>query len=111
MQLLGTIEAKGEAVALLDAGGGDGIDDLELDVAPLHRLEEALAHIFAEELTRQEGMCEPVMQAGVIFALVELAKSPVEEVAGLAGAHREIAGAHIEKMQGMMRAISDAAPK
>ena len=112
MQRLGPVEAKGEAVALLDAGGGDGIDDFELDIAPsLHRLEEALAHIFAEELTRQEGMGEPVMQAGVIFALVELAKSPVEKVAWLAGAHREIAGAHIEKMQGMMRAVSDAAPK
>ena len=88
LQRLGPVEAKGETVALLDAGGGDGIDDFELDIAPpLHRLEEALAHIFAEELTRQEGMGEPIMQAGVILALVELAKGPVEKVAGLAGAY------------------------
>ena len=88
LQRLGPVEAKGETVALLDAGGGDGIDDLELDIAPpLHRLEEALAHIFAEELTRQEGMGEPIMQAGVILPLVELAKGPVEKVAGLAGAY------------------------
>jgi hypothetical protein len=56
-------------------------------------------------------MGEAIMQAGVILALIELAKSPVEKIARLACAHREVAGAHIEKMQGMMRAVSDAAPK
>ena len=112
LQRPGPVEAEGEAVALLDAGGGDGIDDFELDIAPsLHRLEEALAHIFAEELARQECMREAIMQAGVILALVELAKSPVEKIAGLACAHREIAGAHIEKVQGMMRTVGDAAAK
>ena len=49
------------------------------------------------------------MQAGVVLSLVELAKGPVEEIAGLAGANREIAGAHIEQMQRMMAAIGDAA--
>lgn len=51
------------------------------------------------------------MQAGVIFALIELAKSPVQEIAGLAGANRKIAGAHIEQMQGMVSAVGDAAPE
>jgi hypothetical protein len=51
------------------------------------------------------------MQASLIFALVELAKGPVQKIAGLARAHREVAGAHIEEMQGMMRAVSDTASK
>ena len=112
LQRLGPVEAKREAAAIIDARRRDGIDDLEIDIGPsLDRLEEALAHIFAEELTRQEGMGEALMQAGMIFALVELAKGPVQKIAGLAGANREIAGAHIEKMQRMMRAIGDAAAK
>ena len=40
------------------------------------------------------------MQARVVLALVELAKGPVEKIAGLACADREVARAHIEKMQG-----------
>ena len=88
---------------------GHGIDDLELDIIPRSgRLEEPLAHIFAEQLARQEGVGQAFMQALVVLALVELAKRPVEEVAGLSRAHRKVAGAYIEKMQGMMRAVGDA---
>ena len=49
------------------------------------------------------------MQSGLVLALVELAKRPVEEVPGLAGANREIARAHVEEMQRVMAAIGDAA--
>lgn len=56
-------------------------------------------------------MGETLVQAGMIFALIELAKGPVQEIAGLAGANRKIAGAHIEKMQRMVGAIGDATPK
>jgi len=73
-----------EPAAVLDDPGRLGIDDLELHVAPrLDRLEEALAHIFAEELARQEGMSQRFMQALVILALIELEKGPVQEIAGL----------------------------
>ena len=54
-------------------------------------------------------MGEALMQPGMIFALIELAEGPVQKIAGLAGANRKIAGAHVEKMQRMMRAIGDAA--
>ena len=51
------------------------------------------------------------MQARVVLALVELAEGPVEEIAGLACADREVARAHVEEMQRMMAAVSDAAPE
>src|SRR5262249_44010871 len=106
------VEAQREPAAIIDAGRRYGVDDLELDVRPsLDGLEEALAHIFAEKLARQESMGERFIQACMIFALIELAKGPIQEVARLAGANREIAGAHVEKMQWMMRAIGDAAPE
>ena len=83
-------------------------NDGELDVrAPLDGLEQALTHILAEQLTRQEGMRERVMQPGMILALIELVKRPVQEIAGLARADREIAGAHIEEVQRVMTAIGD----
>src|SRR4029079_19178325 len=76
------------------------VDDAEDDVGSLrHALVKALANIFAEQLPRQEGVRQGLVQAGLILSLVELAKSPVEEIAGLAGADREIARAHIEQMQ------------
>ncbi len=87
-----------------------GRHDRELDVWPLlNRLEQALAHIFAEELAGQKCVRERLMQAGVVFALIELAKGPVEEIARLARANRKIAGAHVEEMQRMVAAIGDAA--
>ena len=56
-------------------------------------------------------MRQGLMQARLVLSLVELAKGPVEEIAGLARADREIAGAHIEEMQRVMAAIGDAAPE
>src|SRR5262245_47209208 len=112
LKRLRPLEPQPEAAAIADASRRHRIDDFQLDVRPcLNRIEEALAHIFAEELAREEGVGEAFMQAGMIFALIELAKGPVQKIARLAGANRKIAGAHIEKMQGMMRAIGDATPK
>ena len=51
------------------------------------------------------------MQTGLVLALIELPKSPVQEIAGLARANREIAGAHIEEIEGMVTAIGDASSK
>ena len=83
------------------AGGSDRPDDVELDVlARRHRIEEALAHIFAEQLPRQESVRQAFMQAGMIFALIEQAESPIQKVARLTRPHRQIAGAHIEQVQG-----------
>src|SRR3954470_9558119 len=97
-----------ESAAVLDSRCR-GIDDLELHVAPrLDRLEEALAHIFAEELARQEGMSQRFMQALVILALIELEKGPVQEIAGLTYPDREVTRAHIEEMQWMIGAIGHA---
>jgi hypothetical protein len=50
-----------------------------------------------------------LVQAGLILTLVELVKSPIEEITGLAGPDREIARAHIEQMQRVVAAIGDAA--
>jgi hypothetical protein len=112
LKRLRPVEPQPEAAAIADASRRHRIDDFQLDVRPcLNRIEEALAHIFAEELAREEGVGEAFMQAGMIFALIELAKGPVQKIARLAGANRKIAGAHIEKVQGMMRAIGDATPK
>jgi hypothetical protein len=47
----------------------------------------------------------------VILSLVELTKGPVQEIARLPWANREIAGAHIEKIERVMAAIGNAAPK
>ena len=86
--------------------------DREFDVgALLNRLEQALAHIFAKELARQKCVRERIMQAGVVLALIELAKGPVEEIAWLARANRKIAGAHVEEMQRMMAAVGNATPE
>ena len=54
-------------------------------------------------------MRQGLVQAGLILSLVELAKSPVEEIAGLARADREVARAYIEQMQRVVAAIGDAA--
>ena len=53
-------------------------------------------------------MRQGLVQAGLIFALVELSKRPVEKIAGLARANRKIASAHVEQMQWMVTAIGDA---
>ena len=101
-----------EVAVIADASGRHRSDNLQLDIrSRSHRREEPLAHIFAEQLPRQESMGEAVMQPCMIFPLVELAKGPIQEVAGLVGADRKIARAHIEKVQGMMRAIGNAPPK
>src|SRR6476646_141620 len=47
----------------------------------------------------------------MVLALGKLAKGPIQKIAWLAGANRKIAGAHVEKMQGMMGAIGQAAPE
>ena len=96
--MLGTKSARG------------GRHDGKLDVgALLDRLEQTLAHIFAEQLARQKCVRERLMEAGMIFALIELAEGPVQEIAGLACANREIAGAHVEEVQGVVATIGDAA--
>jgi hypothetical protein len=101
------VEMQREVAAIADAGGRHRSDDLQFDIrSRSHRREEALAHIFAEQLARQEGMGEALMQACMIFALVELAKGPIQEIAGLIGADRQVARALIEKVQGMMRATT-----
>ena len=47
----------------------------------------------------------------MVLTLVKLTKGPVQEIARLPGANREIAGAHIEKIERVMAAIGNAAPK
>jgi hypothetical protein len=88
---LGSVEMNTVAAALSATSRGHGVDELELHIRPrLDRLKETLPHIFAKELPRQKRVAETVMQAGMVLTLVELAKSPVEKIAGLAGADREI---------------------
>ena len=104
------LETDAIAAALCDARFRRVVDDAEDDVVSLrHALVKALTHIFAEQLPRQEGVRQGLVQAGLILSLVELVKSPVEEIAGLAGPDREIARAHIEQMQRVVAAIGDAA--
>ena len=49
------------------------------------------------------------MQAGIVFALIELAERPIQEIPGLPRMDREVAGPHIEQMQGMVTAEGDTA--
>jgi hypothetical protein len=51
------------------------------------------------------------MKATMLLALIELAEGPVQEVARLAGADAEVAGAHIQEKQGVMTAEGDASPE
>jgi hypothetical protein len=109
---LSLVELDATASILDEQGACRAGDDGKRDIGPaLNRLEQALAHIFAEQLPRQEGVGERLMQARVVLSLVELTKGPVQEIARLPWANREIAGAHIEKIERVMAAIGNAAPK
>ena len=96
-------------VSLPDAVRRDGVNDFELDVRPLlRRFEEALPNVFPKELARQKRMGEALVQAHMIFALVELTKCPVDEITRLLRAHGKIAGTHIEELQGIVTTEGDA---
>jgi hypothetical protein len=109
---LGAIELDAIAPVLRHHGARRRRDDGECDIAPaLDRLEQSLAHIFAEQLPRQEGVRERLMQARLVLALIELTKRPVQKIARLAGANGKVAGAHVEEIERMMAAIGDSTPK
>ena len=82
---IGTFERYAIAPALCGHVTHSLGDKREVDIRPASdRLVKALAHIFAEELARQERVAEALMQARVVLSLVELAEGPVEEIGGLA---------------------------
>jgi hypothetical protein len=82
---LGPVDLDAITLAFGRAGERRAGDHGKFDVrASRHRLEQALADIFAEQLPRQEGMGERLMQAGLVLALIELMKGPVQEIAWLA---------------------------
>ena len=69
--------------AICGAAYRDGVDDAERDIRSLrHGLEQALAHIFTEQLPRQEGVGEGLMQTGLVLALIELAKAQFRKSPG-----------------------------
>jgi hypothetical protein len=56
-------------------------------------------------------MRERFMLACLVLTLIELAKCPVQKIAGLTGADREIPRAHVKKIERMMAAIGKPATK
>ena len=75
------------ASAIGNAGYRRVVDDAECDVrSSPDAVIEALAHIFAEQLPRQEGVCKGFMQARLVLSLIKLTEGPIQKVAGLAGA-------------------------
>src|SRR5262245_2273497 len=88
------------------------VDDPGIDIgSAFDRLEQTGPHIGAEQLPRHEAVSETFVQAGIVFALIDLRERPVQKILGAIRKNRKVARSHVEKMQRMMTAIGGAAPQ
>ena len=106
------LRTNDELTAATAARNSRVVDDPGVDVgSAFNGLEQTLPHIGAEQLPRQKAVSETFVQAGIVFALIELRERPVQEILGAIRQNREVARSHVEKMQRMMTAKGGTPPQ
>ena len=88
--------ANGELTAATAARNSRIVDDPGIDVgSAFNGLEQTLPHIGTEQLPRQKTVGETFVQAGVVFALIDLRERPVQKILGAIPKNREVARSHV----------------
>ena len=92
---------NGELTAATAARNSRIVDDPGIDVgSAFNGLEQTLPHIGAEQLPRQKAVGETFVQAGIVFALIDLRKRPVQKILGAIRQNREVARSHVRRCNG-----------